>query len=272
MKKYLKMIGNVLLYLLIYFLLQGVFGLILGIAIVLIKGASSEKVIQNTALKYTYVAVAGAAVLSVIIYFLMFKDKEEGFIERCKFKKVKSKDILNVVLLGLSLGSMSISFIYLTQNIFTGYKQVSDNMSAGMDSILGIIAVIVLIPIFEEILFRGLVFNEFKKNVNLVVSIILQAAIFAIAHGNMAQAIYTFILGLMASLVYIWTKSIISNMLLHITFNLSGTFILPILIYYTEKYAAIYMVLGLILFAFTAVRLYRSSLKEIDVSNINIDI
>lgn len=267
MGKYLKMVGNIILYLFIYFFLQAIFGGILGVAIAIIYSGNSVSVIQNIIMRYIFVSVVVAALVSIMIYFFILKGKGVSFKERCEFHKVKSKDTLSIILLALSLGALSTSFIVLTQNTFKSYQEVSKNMAVGMESILGIIAVIILIPIFEEILFRGLIFNELKNNVNIIISVVLQAAIFAIAHGNIAQAIYAFFLGLMASLIYIWTKSIVSNMLLHITFNLSGTFIFPILLYFTKNYVVLYIVLGAVFFVFATFRLYRSNLNRTESFN-----
>lgn len=38
-------------------------------------------------------------------------------------------------------------------------------------------------------LFRGFIFNGLKKNVNIILSVILQPHIFAVAHGNIVQGI-----------------------------------------------------------------------------------
>jgi len=40
---------------------------------------------------------------------------------------------------------------------------------------------------------------------------------------------------------------------------LAGTFIFPILIYYTSKYVAVYVVLGLLFLGFAAINLYRGT-------------
>jgi membrane protease YdiL (CAAX protease family) len=136
-------------------------------------------------MKNIMITTVGAAIISLIIYILLLRNKEENLWARCQFKKVSAKNGLLIFLTSIGTAMLSCSFIFLTQNIklFQSYSQVAKTLQANTQSILGIVSSIILIPIFEEILFRGLIFNELRKHVNLVLSIVLQAAIFALFHG-----------------------------------------------------------------------------------------
>lgn len=239
--KYLKMAGNALLYFAIYFLAQMISGLAVGvwIAIKLIaKYGPIEytKHVNEAISKYTFIIVVAGAVIAFIIFILMFKNKEENLFKRCRFDKIDRGAIANIIIAAIGISFLCGSFIAITQNIFKDYSQVSNQISSGEQSILGIICAVIIIPFFEEILFRGLIFNELRKNLNIIASVIIQALIFAVAHGNIAQGIYTFFLGTVAALVYIWTKSILANITLHITFNLFGSIVLPVMSSFIETY------------------------------------
>ena len=45
-------------------------------------------------------------------------------------------------------------------------------------------------------------------------------------HGNIVQGIYTFILGLVLGIIYIYTNSLYGSMLMHIIYNLLGAVVL----------------------------------------------
>ena len=71
--------------------------------------------------------------------------------------------------------------------------------------ILSIIVIALLPAIFEELLFRGVIFNSFNKKWGPFIAAIVSALIFGIYHMNWIQGINAFILGL--SFAYIYYKS-----------------------------------------------------------------
>lgn len=71
-----------------------------------------------------------------------------------------------------------------------------------------------------------------------------EAIIFDLAHGNVKQGVYTFLLGIIiTAAVYVWTKSIWSNIAIHITFNLFGSLPIPDVLY-NKVSVVIYIILG----------------------------
>ncbi|WP_442945427.1 lysostaphin resistance A-like protein [Oceanirhabdus sp. W0125-5] len=120
--------------------------------------------------------------------------------------------------------------LFYNLNIESHYDQVITRIQNSSNSYLGLFQVIIVFPIFEEILFRGLIFNSIKKHTNLILAIILQALIFSIIHGNITQSIYTFISAIIYVLIYLKTNSIISPILMHIVCNFVGTVGITLLI------------------------------------------
>lgn len=263
MKKYLSSIGKVLLYLLIYFVTQLIGGIAIGIYCGVAYGTtvSQAKLMEIIQSKVFYGATIGGG-LSLIIYIAIYAGKEENLWKRCQFRKISLKTSWYTLLAAVGTAMMTCSFVYLMQSYFKSYEAVSKSLATGVTSILGVICVVILMPIFEEILFRGLIFNELRRNINVIVCIIIQALIFAVAHGNILQGIYTFILGSILALTYMWTKSICTNILLHVTYNLMGCIVVPILLYYTQKFVVVYIVSGLALLIFALMKLHKSRSSE----------
>ena len=85
-----------------------------------------------------------------------------------------------------------------------------------------ILVVVVIGPIFEELIFRK-GFIDTIGNYNSRIAIFVSAASFALFHGNLTQAIYTFGAGLMLAWVYTKTKNIIVPILLHMLINFFGS-------------------------------------------------
>lgn len=82
-----------------------------------------------------------------------------------------------------------------------------------------IILFILMAPIIEEILFRGIIFRGFLKHYSLKNAIILSSLLFAIAHLNVWQGISAFILGIVYAWIYKKTKSLIPCIFSHALHN-----------------------------------------------------
>ena len=113
----------------------------------------------------------------------------------------------------------------------------------------------------EEIIFRGCIFGILKRNINITAALIIQALVFAIIHENIVQSSYVFFLGLILGFTFIYTGSLLGNIICHIIFNLLGMMLLPLLasIYYSP---IIYIIIGVMLIIFS-LYLYKKEQKNI---------
>jgi len=80
------------------------------------------------------------------------------------------------------------------------------------------IMVIVAAPVFEEFIFRGLIFGGLRRSLNLPVAAIASAAIFAIVHPP-ASVIPVFVLGLCTALAYERTRILAAPIVVHAIYN-----------------------------------------------------
>lgn len=82
----------------------------------------------------------------------------------------------------------------------------------------GYVAVGILAPLAEEIVFRGAILRTLLAMVskkNHWVAIMISAAMFGVAHGNVAQFVNALLMGLLLGWMYYRTKSIIPGILMH---------------------------------------------------------
>ena len=77
---------------------------------------------------------------------------------------------------------------------------------------------IVAAPIFEEFIFRGLIFGGLRRSVGPVVAALASAAIFAIVHPP-ASVVPVFVMGMCAALIYERTRMLAAPMAVHATYN-----------------------------------------------------
>ena len=82
----------------------------------------------------------------------------------------------------------------------------------------GYVAIGVLAPFAEEVVFRGAILRTLlglMSKKNHWVAIMISAAIFGLAHANVAQFVNALLLGLLLGWMYYRTKSLVPGILLH---------------------------------------------------------
>lgn len=80
--------------------------------------------------------------------------------------------------------------------------------------------IVIIAPILEELIFRGIILDGFLKIYSPKKSIIWSALLFAGIHLNPWQAIGAFLIGLFMGWIYYRTESIIPGIIIHFTNNL----------------------------------------------------
>lgn len=103
----------------------------------------------------------------------------------------------------------------------TGFDQhVQTQQSSGI--VLSLLVSLLVAPIVEETLFRGLLYPMLRKKVGVVVAAVLSSLLFATMHGNAVQAVVVIPLGLVLALVAERTRRIWPCMILHLAYNFAA--------------------------------------------------
>lgn len=126
------------------------------------------------------------------------------------------KDIPLLFILGASVAlcfNILFSLLQITGSS-QSYAEVADKQFA-LPLWAGIILYGLISPLAEEIVFRGLVYNRICRQYGLTIAVIGSALLFGVYHGNVVQALYGFILGLLMAVFYERYASFIVPVLLH---------------------------------------------------------
>ena len=94
------------------------------------------------------------------------------------------------------------------------------------DLVLAFITLVVLAPLYEEILFRGFTFKAVAERTGFWPAAIVVSGLFGLAHEQLNVGIDTFVLGIAASALLYRTKSIWPSIALHALKNLIAFIIL----------------------------------------------
>ncbi len=91
---------------------------------------------------------------------------------------------------------------------------------AGLVMFLMMVAIVVMAPLAEEILFRGILFGSLWPIWGLGWAVIVAGVVFGLAHMNLTLLIPLACAGMVLNLVYYKTRSLIPSTIAHASFNL----------------------------------------------------
>ncbi|MCL2323698.1 MAG: CPBP family intramembrane metalloprotease [Oscillospiraceae bacterium] len=184
-------------------------------------------VIINLSTIATVYSLPFCIIATFFIYVLIFKLRRISFKKALYLNKVKPSTIL--LSIGFSicfypLISMLADFLTkfypsfdMIQNTFSDMFRISVPFSILYICFMG--------PIMEEIITRGLVFNEIKISSNFIIAILIQALLFGAMHLNMVQGIYAFVLGVTYGIFREKFNSLIIAFVCHIVNNSYSIFL-----------------------------------------------
>jgi membrane protease YdiL (CAAX protease family) len=126
-----------------------------------------------------------------------------------------------ILLFYLCLGSIFGSVYQVAKQITafaTDAKRLQGQPTAAW--IIAIVRGCLIVPIFEEVFFRGVLLSWLRKRLNVPGAIFVMAALFALMHGSLVVAPYVFIFAIVAGYVRIRTGSTFNTIIMHSLNNL----------------------------------------------------
>ena len=132
---------------------------------------------------------------------------KKNYIKEPELNKRKS---FSLILLGISIATFLNMIIFLL---------LPSTTKVTIPVYLSLISSGIIGPIYEEILFRYLLYNRLKSKYSIRKSILITTIIFALIHISPIKIIYAFILGLILNITYEKYHNIKAPILIHIAAN-----------------------------------------------------
>lgn len=167
-----------------------------------------------------------ASLISALITIpIIYRYSKIQFIIDLKKRITRSYIFLLPLAFLVNTGLSRLIGILSNVNISDNYEQIEKNLFSGSVAIQ-ILTLVFVMPLMEEMIFRGLVYNRIKEYTNnKMTGAILSSAMFGLYHFDLLQGLYAFVLGLI--LVFIMEKfgTITAPILLHMMCNLFAIFL-----------------------------------------------
>ena len=167
-------------------------------------------------------------IVYLILYKLMFREKLEP-----EVRLSKPQSTLFTIIISFGVGGVSTIWLDLFQYISTHFQTLSvqvDDFSTLYDDmeqspyIWTLLAIAIVGPIVEEIMFRGLIYRSLEKAIETPwIPIVISGVMFGVWHGSFIQGVYTAILGIILAYYYKKTRSLFLVIMVHIINNFLST-------------------------------------------------
>ncbi|MBQ7718008.1 MAG: CPBP family intramembrane metalloprotease [Clostridia bacterium] len=162
-------------------------------------------------------------VLSLLMFWGIFKIRKQPKSSYIKTGRLTVKSIAAAVFLTYGLNAVSelIASLKVLEPYTEYYNTTLESVLNGNIWVI-LFAVGFFAPVFEEVMYRGLILSEFNRAFPFLIANLFQALAFGIMHFNPIQSIYTFVVGFALGYVYKKSGTIYLTILIHIMFNVGN--------------------------------------------------
>lgn len=163
-----------------------------------------------------YTMISGLLTIAVVLVFYLIRRKKLS--EALWLRPVPAPALFTgaAVAPGLYL-VIAVALALLPEAWQESYGEASAGLGSG--TFVALIAVVVVAPVLEEFIFRGLVLNRLSRVMPGWLAVVLSAAVFGACHGHPVWFCYAFALGAVFGFIVLRTGSIVPSILAHMVFN-----------------------------------------------------
>lgn len=234
MKKGFKAVGKAVVYFAVYLLTQVLVSVVYSSVLttqmtmelmaageeldVMAMTAEVTELLMGRLMEMTFVA----GLVTLLIFWLVFLIRKKKFTKEVCLRKFPAKGILPIAILAACFNvitSVIVTYFPWPQSWMDSYIANSSSIDG---SLMAWVTAVLMAPVLEEIVFRGLMYSRLKKGLPVMAAAIVTSLAFGIAHGTMIWAIYTFIFSMVLIWVFEKFQSLAACIVLHMAYNLSG--------------------------------------------------
>ena len=165
-----------------------------------------------------------ANVICLLSIWLILAIRKKKFLNEIRLYKIPNKLYLPLGIFALALNMLTVSIMDLLPidpALMESYNASSDLLFTG-NIVVAVFSVVIVAPVFEEILFRGIIYTRAKAGMPIIVAAILSSLLFGVAHGHIIWVIYATLLALTFVYLFELTGSLLTCIYAHFIYNASG--------------------------------------------------
>lgn len=184
----------------------------------------TQSVLGADSKNYMIRQIIATLVALPVVYFGFYKQSYPGM-DRTKNQKADIRGLIlnsaQIILVAACCGIALNNILSMSPliSMSEGFAQANEDFYAGT-FLQEIIGSVILTPILEEMVYRGVIFNRLKRYLGIIPAILLSSLIFGFMHFNIVQFVYAFVLGIMLAVFMEKSGHVYGAMVGHMTVNL----------------------------------------------------
>ncbi len=169
------------------------------------------------------VTTAGALISLPILAYMMYKDQKHRNVEPDNWFKYRWRGyglwllLVVIYVLGMNIVLMTSGIMDYSET----YQEVASLIYTPSFPVQ-ILCVGVIVPIAEELVFRGLIYKRLRGYCPVALALILSAVLFGLYHGNIVQILYAIPAGLALAYLYEKYGSVFAPIAAHMVMNITS--------------------------------------------------
>lgn len=197
-------------------------------------GYDAAQFLMNNLNFYTCLIYVITGSVFVLWYYFAFVEKKGISMYMAEqTRKLKGADFGWIALLTLAVQhavSLILTLIgILLPSSMENYTEMIETSGVSDYSLLWVIGTVILPPIVEETIFRGLIYRYMRRaGLAFLAANLVQAVLFGLFHMNLVQGIYAACLGFLLGYLAYRYDSILIPIAMHSMFNLCGTVVVEL--------------------------------------------
>lgn len=214
------------------------------------------------------------AALAFGIYFIVTKIRKHKFAEEISLKKISFKMVLLSVM--AAVGSMGLLNFVL--DILPIPEDLVEDFVSGNSQLMNIplwqsiVCTAIIVPIMEEIVFRGFVFSRLDKAMPTVLAVIITSVLFGLIHGSVLWAAWAAAVGVVLNIVRIKTGSLVPAIIVHICNNTTSLILSEVGTEMLTSFVPFIVVAGLVILIVAIVLITKEKKKEDEKANVEVEV
>lgn len=192
--------------------------IILGLFIAFIASLIIDKALKGFSLNTSEFSV----LLTFFLLFIFLLRGAGDFKDSVReiFSKEYKNEVLYLFILNLFFGFFVLALFGSLDSTFSQGLHLSSD--TGLNLLLSVISTVILGPVVEEIIFRGIIFNKLNCRINVLYAVLITSLLFSAFHG-FGRLLVTFIFSMCICILYLKTENILIPIFIHFLNNLVAT-------------------------------------------------
>lgn len=212
-------------YVLFYMMFQMVF---MSVIAIILQAVDSSLDMEAFMGRHTMLLACASNILTVLALILLFRIRKKSLLREINLKPVKPKSYILPCIAAFTCSMVFSLFTYsMSFNNAAGISSGVEYYSGilpGLGGVIQAVTLLIVSPVTEEIIFRGLILTALQKRFHWVIAVLVSGLLFGLIHfmaGGTVLVLGATVMGIVLGVSFVKTKSILPAIMGHVAANMA---------------------------------------------------